>query len=271
MPISTSTTPAQYITDGAYVNQVPTPPPSPVGPNTGLIAIGGFANWGPTNSPNYYTSVASGISIYGNATYVPNSLILATMAASPECASFIGVRFTNGGDTAATIAMLGTDNNTLVTLTAKYSGSLPNPATGTAASAQISFQSGSLSGGTTPVFVMSIAFPGYASETFTALVGGSNTYVASTFIASVVAAVNGQVANKTGSIRWTATAGTGTAPPVLTKTYATGGTDGAPVSGITGSTLVTSGPYSGYPILGTNATIPGTGTALYGYRIHRQR
>lgn len=246
MAIITNTSPGTFLTDGPYVDLVPAPPAIPAGPNTALIAIVGTANWGPVNSPTPFSSpTQDGYAAFGNGTTLTNSLIDEAMAAAPECQIFLGNRVTDGTDVAATINIVDNVPATLVTLTAKYTGTLANKAT-----AQVTLVSGTVAAN--PVYRITINFPGMAAEIFNNISGGTGAFSATTFKANAVAAINGQVANVPGSTRWTATSGSGSGTSVsLTQVTASGGDDG--VATITSSTLI-----------GTDGTVGRTG--IYAFR-----
>lgn len=225
--IITNTSAGTFLTDGPYVDLVPSPPAIPAGPDTALIAIVGSANWGPVNSPQYFSNPAQdGYNVFGNSTTDTSSLIDEAMAAAPECATFLGNRVTDSTDTAATILIKDNLAATLVTLTAKYTGSLANQAV-----AILTLVSGTT--GAAPVYSLSIQFPGVAAEVFNNIAGssGGGAFAYATFIANVLAAVNGTLQNQPGSQRWTATSGSGTGTSATTGTLtASGGTDGATIT-----------------------------------------
>lgn len=238
--IITSTIPGNLNTDGLYVDQIPPTPAIGTGAATGRIGISGPCNWGPIGQAIPFSNPATdGQAAFGNGTGLAHSLILAAMVASPECIDFLGTRVDDGTSTAAVIAMKDTLGSpaTIITLTAKNTGSLPNPPNGVAASAFATLQSGTATG--TPLVALAISFPGFTQEVYANVVAyatpGSG-FDAPTYKANVLAAINGTAPNSSASPNWTASAGAGTAFPNTTATYsATGGTDGA---GVTTSQLI---------------------------------
>lgn len=231
--IITNTSAGNFQVDGAYINFIAPPPTVPQGPPSGLIAIVGAANYGPVNTPTPFSDAGSLFSAFGNGTTLAYSLADEALQSMPECQQFLGVRVTDGTDTAATIAMLDAASATVLTLTNKYTGSYMNTANAT-------FTLASGTPTVSPVLTMVINAPGVAAEVFQniiayATLGG--TYNAATFQANALAAINGTLANKPGSVRWTATAGASTLIPVTnTTTTASGGTNGT--TSLTVSTCV---------------------------------
>lgn len=228
----TNTNSGTFGTDGVYIDQIPAPAPSPTGPNTGLVAIIGTANWGPVDIATVFSDVSSLGYAFGNNSLLPNALLADAPTCMPECKSFLGVRVTDGTDTSATILIKDTVPTTLVTLTSKYTGALPNPTTTASPNTGVgAFSTCSLvasSGTGSPQYQAAIIFPGYSTETFTvnAFATPGSGYSASALIANLVAAVNGTVAGQNGSLRWTASAGSGTGTPGTGNFTASGGTNG---------------------------------------------
>ena len=234
----TNTSPGNFLTDGPYVDLIAPPPPSPTGPNTATLAIVGAANYGPVNTPVAFNNAASLFNAFGNGTTLANSLVDEALMAMPECQSFLGVRVTDGTDTSAVITMVDSSAAAVLVLTAKYSGSFQNGAT-----ARIDLASGTTSAA--PVYNVTINSPQVAAEVFTGIVGSvsGGAYSPVTFLANALAAINGTLAGKPGSLRWTATAGSSIlAPLAATNTAATGGTNGTttlPVATLIGTDGIT--------------------------------
>ena len=240
--IITNTSPGNFLTDGPYIDLIPPPPAVPTGPNTGLIAIVGCANYGPTNTPTVFVDSASLFNAFGNGTTITNSIVDEALGAMPEGQYFLGVRVTDGTDTSAIINLVDSVPANVLILTAKYSGTYQNAAT-----ARIDLASGTASAA--PIYNITINSPGVAAEVFLGIVGSvsGGAYSATAFQANALAAINGTVANQPGSLRWTATAGSSTAAPVTgTNTQASGGTNGTTT--ITSSVLI-----------GTDGTVGRTG------------
>jgi hypothetical protein len=99
-----------------------------------------------------------------------------------------------------------------------------------------------LQGGTwiaAPVIAVVINYPNAPAEGWNGLIAyatAGGAFDAPTFNASLLAAVNGSVRGVSGSSRWTASAGSGTQPPTVGATSASGGTDGT--SGLTSADLI---------------------------------
>lgn len=140
-----------------------------------------------------------------------------------------GFTFVAGGATMAGGAAPGT----MATLTFQETGTLANGAT-----AILALTGGSLAAG--PVFSFSLAMPYNGQQTWFGILGSSGptvAYSASTFIANLVAAINGTVSTQIASAFVTAAAGSSTADPLTATTFtASGGTDGT--AGLTTSLLI---------------------------------
>lgn len=237
--IITNSNPGNFTTDGAYIDLIPPPPAMPTGPATGIVAIVGAANYGPKNTPTAFSTPSDLFNAFGNGTTIVSSLVDEALCAMPECKSFIGVRVTDGTDTSAVILMLDSSAATVLTLTAKYTGSFAN-----ASSARLDLVSGTTSAA--PVYKLTINFPNAAAEVFTGIAGSASggAYSSSVFLANALAAVNGTIAGQAGSTRWTATTGSSSIAPVAaTNTAASGGTDGT--ASVVNSTLIGTDGSSG--------------------------
>ncbi|MDE2099944.1 MAG: hypothetical protein KGL39_22010 [Patescibacteria group bacterium] len=249
--ILTNTDPGNLQVDGVYVDVIAAPPQIPQGPATGLIAIVGGANYGPLNVPIPFSDDASLKAAFGNDTTSSHSLVREALSAMPEGQQFVGVRVAHGLATAASIAVLDGSSGTVLTLTSKFPGSLPNN------SAYVTVQLQSGSSGSLPVLQVQIGFPGQPTEVYSNIVANTGgAYSSSTFIANAVALINGQVANRAGSPRWTASAGASSVIPAQgTLNYASGGTDGN--SGITTSDLFGTDGYNGTGLYALDGLVSG--------------
>ena len=222
--------PGNFQADGVYIQQS-TSPVTPTGPAVGKLGVVGFAQWGLKNTPLAFSNAASGFALFGPNTAISNAIMRDAQAAMPEANQLVGVRITDGTDTAATIVVQDASAGTVFTLTAQQTGSLPNGVNASGvvtnpAQAQCSFSSGTATGGN-PVILVAITFPNQPVERYFVTAGGTGGYVAATFKANLLAALNTGTANSAPSPRWTATSGASTLVPLTTAFSASGGTDGA--------------------------------------------
>lgn len=235
--IITNLNPGNFTTDGVYTDQIPQLPAVNGNAPTGRVGISGTANWGPLNTPIAFSKAnVDGFQAFGDGTYLPKSLILAALVMMPECIDFLGTRVDDGTSTAAVITMQDSSAGSAIVLTARYTGSKPNPTTATlanptmvAAAASATLQSGTASAN--PVAQVIVNFPGFPQEVYSNIVayatpgGGIDI---PTYRANVLAAMNGTAPNTAPSPNWIASNGTGTHNPVFDTAYsASGGTDGA--------------------------------------------
>jgi uncharacterized protein len=236
----TTQSPSNLSVPGVYVDVQP--PQQSISPNvaTALNGFVGGANWGPVNQPVETSDASSILATWGNDTASTHSLVLELLNALTEDGSAVSVRQTDGSDAAATITMPDTASGTVLVLTAKYTGSLPNgnAALGiTAAQCRIDLISGTPS--VSPVYRITIFFPGQPPEVFNNILGytpGQPTgpYNSATFKANALAAINGTAQNSVGSQFWVATAGSSTVSPLTaTLESASGGADGTASLSIT--------------------------------------
>lgn len=203
----------------AYVNIV-TPSIPLVGEvQTDLIAVCGTAIWGAVNaptpfSPNEYAQV---FGQYQQRTYDMGTQV--AVAALPGAENFVGVRVTDGTDTAATISI----QTSCLTATSKYTGSGANSDTITIAA-----------GAAANSWQVTLTRPGGLTETFPNLAQGLSGNAVWVAIAN---AINNGVSGLRGpSSLMVFTAGAGTTAPTAGTYTLTGGTDGA--SGVTATTLI---------------------------------
>lgn len=250
MQVITNTDPGNFTIDGIFVDQIPSTPSFVSPARSGRILVVGTGNYGDVDVATPFSSPATdGQTAFGNDTSSTHSLMLAALSASPECIDFEGVRVTNGADTAATIALLDTAGSpaTWGTLTFRKTGTLP---TTLLASSSVALQSGIITG--SPVFALTVNFPGRASEVFSNLIGyatvGSGLDMP-TLKASAAAAINGTAPGSQASQYVIFSAGGGTATPNVASTFlATGGNDGSSGVGtadLIGSPTLRTGIYAG--------------------------
>lgn len=233
-----------YLTDGAFIDIIPSSPLQAVGPQTGLIAIVGTATDGVPNQPTVFLDQPSLFAEFGMGTTLPYSLVreaLTAMCYPIAPPTFIGVRVTDGTDTAATIVLKDTQESpaTVITLTRKNTGSRANGAT-----AYFVLVSGTTS--ENPVYRLIITYPNQPAEVYNNLVayaGGGGAYSAAVLQANALAAINVGSLTSAPSPRWTATAGSSVNAPSTAVAQASGGTDGA--SGVGTAQLLGTSAYSG--------------------------
>ena len=154
--------------------------------------------------------------------------------------------------TAATPLTGGAAAGVIATLTGRCTGSFANKAA-------LRSDAGSLYTANSPTFKTTVAYPNGTSEIFDnvagyAVLGGG--YSATAYIANVVAAINGAPALsalRPASQRFTAAAGSSTAPPLLGTvfTVATPGTDGSAFAGGTAQATTRA--------IGSDTAVPKTG------------
>jgi hypothetical protein len=252
MGFVTNTQIGSFPHDGSYVSDSPAPSVSPKGANTSVLGISGAANWGkPGTALAFSVPDQDGYQALGDGTTLPNSLMSEAIDAyGAGCSLFVGVRVTDGTDTAATSEILDTTSAELVLFTYLCTGSLANRAT-----RSLSLQSGTATA--KPVYSLTFTFPYQNPVTYNNIVAYASAsapaFDAPTFKANVLAAVNGTAPNSVPNGQVMASAGTGTAAPVTGTATASGGTDGA--------TTVTTAV-----LLGTDGTTAATRTGLYALR-----
>jgi len=268
MPI-TNQGPTQQVVPNVYVQVLP--PLQALNPYiaTSLNGFVGVGNWGPVNTPVFCGDSASITYAFGNDSVglttsgLNASLIQEMLTALNEDGNSVGVRVTDGTDTPATIKLIDTAGSpgTLVTLTARYSGSLPmgNVATNTpAAGARVDSVG-------TNLFRVTIFFPNQAPQVYNNISGGigfgggGGSYSASVFKNNVIAAINGTAPNTTPNPFFFASTGASTVAPKLATVFApdtNSGTDGT--LGVVTATLIGTDSATGartgiYALRGTGA------------------
>lgn len=229
--IITNTNPGNFLTDGNYIDQIPTPPQTPTGPQTGRVAGVGTGNYGPVGIFVPFSNITGMGQSFGNNSLLPNAILADMQLCMPECQNMGAVRATNSTDTAATIPLLDSVGATLGTLVNRYTGSLPNPTNatfpGVGAFGAQSLNPATASG--TPAYNVVIAFPGYPTEQYAvpAYAGSSGGFNAAAYQTNLAAIINGTANGSVGSPRWTFIPGAGTHSPSAAQSPASGGTDGA--------------------------------------------
>ena len=193
-----------------------------------LLGIVGTATWGPVNQPVLFSSLASYRTIFGAIMVRAFDMGTPVSCAVDQGASaMVGVRVTDGTDTAANYALLysSVGNNYPLLLTAIYTGSQGN---------QIALVLGV--GTNANSWKLSLQVPGMLPEVFDNIDASSGP---ASFWTNLVAAVNVGTGPMRGpSQLCVATAGSGnsTPPSMVGNQSLMGGTDG--VAGIASASLV---------------------------------
>ena len=201
-----------------YVQVVPPQQLVLNGVASNIIGVVGTATWGPVNEAVVFGSIAELSAAYGPVT--PRKYDLGTQvatAAAQGAAAFVGVRVSDGTDTAANYALLYSAAKTFpALLTALYTGSLGNQI-------GVNLQAGSRYGS----WRLVLSLPGIVPEVFDNL---DATNGSQAFWQNLVAAVN----SGTGALRGpsqlvVASLGQGTTivPNVINSQTLLSGTDGA--------------------------------------------
>ena len=242
--------------DDAYI--LIQPPNSGAIPNaqTNVLGFGGSATWGALNVAAIIGSGQDLVTNYGSpttATYdMPTDVNNALRSGANNVRAF---RISDGTDVAAVLKIPDTAAAFIATLTGRFTGSLPNATTNSPGST-VRVDTGSNSTTVIPSFRVTISFPNVPAEVYDNIVGGAaSAYVAATFIANVVNAINGTPALsalRPASAFYVATAGASAISPLLaTNTpLATLGADGSTFA--TAAVATTNG-------LGSDTAIPKTG------------
>jgi hypothetical protein len=203
---------------GVYVDIIP-PRPTLIGSPTNFEGLVGIAQWGPVNSPTFFSSPDNCAAIFGVPSVRARDLPTYVFAASNQgnAIGFVGVRVTDGTDTAASFII----TTNCLTLTSKYTGTRGNQT-------QIVITAGTAASS----YNISVSFPGRQPEIFSNITGTANA-----FWVNAAAAINSGNAFRGPSNIITASAGVGTTAPTVGTVYTlTGGTDGATT--ITDTTLM---------------------------------
>jgi hypothetical protein len=189
---------------------------------TNILGVVGTATWGPVNSPTIIGGPSMGPYSQMFGPVMPRTYDMGTAVAAAilqGASNFRCVRVTDGTDIASNTTM----QSNCLTITSKYSGSLGN-------SQQFSIAVGSAANS----WRATVSMPGVTPEVFDNLAVGLSGNAAWVAIAS---AINTGVSGVRGPSQLAvATAGVGTAAPVVATSTLSGGTDGA--SGVTTTTLL---------------------------------
>ena len=219
---------AALIVPDLYVQIVAPQTLSLNGSATNLLGIVGSATWGPVNQPVVFGTMADYTSAFGSV--MPRLYDMGTpvaCAVQQGAAAMVGVRVTDGSDTAANYALLyeSATNIYPVLLTAAYTGSRGNVV------------ALALSTGSKPnTWKLALQLPGSLSEIFDNIdASGGNA----AFWSNLVQAVNSGIGPTRGpSALCVATLGSGStiAPVAVTSQTLLGGTDG--VNGLTAASML---------------------------------
>jgi hypothetical protein len=203
---------------GVYVNILDPSQISIPSANPNILGIVGIANGGPVNKQVFFTGVSDGSAVFGlpqNATY--DLMTAVVLAAGQGANQFIGVRVTDGTDTAATASILDVTSPSAVsglTLTSLYTGTIYN-------SMQAIVSQGSNYTSGTPTFKITLVLPNGIGEVFDNIGGTGNA-----FYVNMANAINFGTNNQQPSSLVVATAGSATLAPNLTSYTLAGGTSG---------------------------------------------
>jgi hypothetical protein len=203
--------PSALVIPDVYLN-VLAPPAAPVqGVASDILGIVGVGSWGPLNAAQPM-SAAQALTAFGGVKNRGHDLCTHILIAALQGANvFAPVRVSDGTDMAAT----GVIQTSCLTLTAKYTGVAGNALTAAIAA-----------GSAANTFKITLSLTGQTPETFDNLSGTGAAFWA----AAANAINNGQSATRGPSQLAVATAGAGTAAPVVGATTLSGGTDGAGVT-----------------------------------------
>ena len=228
---------------GVYTNVQP-PPYQVQGVPTDIIGFVGIASWGPKNVPMTLGNMADAIRTFGPMQNALMDIVTSVYLAMQEGANaFLGVRVTDGTDTAASVELMDTATTPAegALLTALYTGTVGNTITA-------AITVGSVSG----TYTLTITRAGYTPEVF-GNIGGTG----SAFWQNLVTAVTQGTASRGPSSIVTASLPStqSTSAPNVTTTYTlAGGTNGN--ASVTATTQVgtPSAPKTGmYALSGTEA------------------
>ncbi|MFT8806298.1 MAG: phage tail protein [Acetobacter aceti] len=198
------------------------------GAQTDIIGIVGTASWGPKNTPLVFGTSAERSTYFGS--MQDSTFDMATIASTAilqGASNFVGVRVTDGTDTAASAEILSQNDNATypVLINSKYTGSSSN---------NITFN---ISAGSAPKsWKITINMPNYLPEIFDNILEQPTNV---TFWENFVSAINnGQSSIRGPSEIINATLGTAVdvSPASMSTTQLAGGTDGN--SGVTASLLL---------------------------------
>ncbi|MCQ8277787.1 phage tail protein [Acetobacteraceae bacterium KSS8] len=187
------------------------------GVSTDRIGVVGTASWGPVNQPVVLGSLADYNVAFGSVQTRQYDLGTPIALAEQQGAtSFVGVRVTDGSDTAANYAMLYSSAGYPAILTAIYTGTLGN---------QVGLTLGT--GTKTGTWKLTLQMPGQLAEVFDNIDASQG---AASFWTNLVSAVNnGNSASRGPSNLCAASVGNNlsTAPQAIADQYLMNGSDGA--------------------------------------------
>ena len=237
MAFVTNLSAGNFVASGAYISPAPPSLIVPVGNSNNQLAVVGCFTRGAVGQPIFVSTAGTGsaapiFAAVGAGTTLPFSGTRAAISAMPEITEFILIRATDGSELSAVSSFLGTDGNPLWILVDDDAGTNGNGMT-----QRLDLVASDVN--TSPIFQLTVTYPFGTTQSLGGIVGyatpGAGLDVP-TLIDSVVARVNGALANTQGSAYVTASAGTGTAPPTLATVFtSSGGSDG--VANMTGAML----------------------------------
>ncbi|KAF1009484.1 MAG: hypothetical protein GAK28_00122 [Luteibacter sp.] len=220
-----------------YVQIVPPQTSQLNGVPTNVLGIVGTATWGPVNAPTVFGNMADFARQFGalqNRKYDLGTAV--AIAVQQGANNIVGVRVTDGTDTAASVAL-----STNITFTSKYTGTLGN-------SASVQIATGSAANSWKAI----VSMPGQVAEVFDNITG-----TGAAFWSNLAAAINnGQYGLRGPSNMIVATAGAGTTAPSASTNALTGGTDGATTINAAVLVGVDTSPRKGmYALRGAGASV----------------
>ncbi len=240
--------------DGAYVFELSPTPSAGVGVSSNLGGIVGGAGWGQLNVPTGFSDTGSLYAIYGPVTTDNYSLVAEGYFATYSNNNFVGVRVSDGTDTAATVQIKDSGGTVVgITLTAFYTGTEGN-------TIKVTDAPGSLSTAGSPTRTVTIQRGTYQPEVYPNIPAPTT----GAYWVNLKNAINTGVgaANKLPSALVTATIGTSVLGPVVAQSTYTlaGGTNG-----MWGSMVTISGTTGSGPTVGV--TLNGVVIPVYTYQV----
>jgi hypothetical protein len=213
---------ALYVPD-VYVQIVPPSENFLNGVATNILGIVGTAQWGPVGAPAIVGSLSDFVQAFGNVQARKYDMGTAVWAAVLNGANAMRcVRVTDGTDTAAT-GIFANGGTTVLTATAKYTGSLGN-------AVKVALSAGSAANS----WKVAVTLPGLVPEVFDNIGVG---LTGNALWQAIATAINNGVSGLRGPSQIiVASAGNSTTAPVAGSVSLAGGSDGA--AGVTGSTLI---------------------------------
>lgn len=177
--------------------QIVAPPPVVAGVGTNGYGLVGVASWGPTNSPLLTGSPSANAMNWGNQTVRAHDLATAiAIALQTGQSNNVGVRVSDGTDTAATTQLLDGSSVNGATITGMYTGILGNAMVATVGA-----------GTQANSYKFTLALPGFSAEVYDNLTQGvasgtvtAGTGFSSTPTVSISAPQNSSGTQATGSV-----------------------------------------------------------------------